>query len=231
MLFRSQGPEHSSARLERFLQLAADENIRVVNCTEASQYFHVLRRQALLLQKAPRPLIVMSPKSLLRNPINASSLAEFTNGKFRPVIDDPDAGKKRDHVTRVVFCSGKVYYDTAKSPAYSEANRVALVRVEELYPFPRREVQEVIAGYPEATEVVWLQEEPANMGAWSYVEPILREITGAGFTITYCGRRVSASPAEGSLKRHVVEQNRIVAEALSGTPVAKGRRSKVTNAR
>jgi len=229
--YEGQGPEHSSARLERFLQLAADENIRVVNCTEASQYFHVLRRQALLLQKSPRPLIVMSPKSLLRNPINASSLAELTGGRFRPIIDDPEAGKKQSQVTRIVLCSGKVYYDTVKNPAYAEASSVALVRVEELYPFPHREVQELIASYPEATQVVWLQEEPANMGAWSYVEPILHEIAGPGFTITYCGRRASASPAEGSGKRHVVEQNRIIAEALSGIPVAKGRRSKVTNAR
>lgn len=229
--YDGQGPEHSSARLERFLQLAADDNIRVVNCTEASQYFHLLRRQALLLEKAPRPLIVMAPKSLLRNPVNGSSLKELVSGRFRKVIDDPDSNGKRETVSRLVLCSGKVYYDTVKNPAYAGNDRIAIVRVEELYPFPKRDLQELLLAYPEVREVVWLQEEPRNMGAWTYIAPLLRELCEVAVPIVYCGRRGSASPAEGSAKRHAMEQNRIIAEALDPTAPVKVRRSKVTNAR
>ena len=208
-----QGPEHSSARLERFLQLAADDNIRVANCTTAAQYFHLLRRQALLLASDPRPLVVMTPKSLLRHPRSGSSLADLAEGKFYRVLDDDVARAQADQVTRVVLCSGKVFVDLAGAREQAPAPHVALVRIEELYSFPAEELRATLAGYPAAAEIVWLQEEPANMGAWSYVQPLLRELLGE-LPLYYIGRAASASPSEGSLALHNVEQRRIIVAAF-----------------
>jgi 2-oxoglutarate dehydrogenase E1 component len=217
--YEGQGPEHSSARLERFLQLAADDNIRVANCTSAAQYFHLLRRQALLLSTDPRPLIVMTPKSLLRHPRAGSSLAELTGGRFQRVIDDADARARAEEVTRLVLCSGKVYIDLLGAPGVVPAPGIAVARVEELYSFPADELRAVIGGYPNLREIVWLQEEPQNMGAWSYIQPRLRELLSPAHELMYVGRPPSASPSEGALALHTIEQSRIIAEALYA-PVA-----------
>jgi 2-oxoglutarate dehydrogenase E1 component len=214
--YEGQGPEHSSARLERFLQLAANRNIRVANCTTSAQYFHLLRRQAKLLKADPRPLIVMTPKSLLRHPLAGSSLEDLSSGRFQPVIDDPNVSSDaRARVSRVVLCSGKVYVDLATSPMRADADGVAVVRIEELYPFPAEELRAVLEGYPDLSELIWLQEEPRNMGAWRYIQPLLQELVGE-LPVRYIGRPERASPAEGSADAHAVEQARIVEEALSG---------------
>jgi 2-oxoglutarate dehydrogenase E1 component len=214
--YEGQGPEHSSARLERFLQLAADENLRIANCTTAAQYFHLLRRQAMLLASDPRPLVIMTPKSLLRHPRAGASLAELAEGRFQRVIDDPTGQQRADEVTRLVLCSGKVYIDLLGAPNGGTAHGVAVARIEELYSFPAEELRAVVDGYPALREVVWLQEEPRNMGAWSYVAPRLREIVDPAIPIMYAGRAESASPAEGSLVLHTIEQTRIITAALQG---------------
>lgn len=215
--YEGQGPEHSSARLERFLQLAAEDNVRIANCTTAAQYFHLLRRQAALRTLDPRPLIVMTPKSLLRHPKAMSPVRELAEGAFHPVLDDPTAADRRSDVTRLIFCSGKVYVDLVTSPLFSAARHVAIVRVEELYPFPEEELAAVIARYPNARDVVWLQEEPKNMGAWTFVQPRLQPLLGDR-TLRYIGRPERASPAEGLAEMHEQEQARIVAEAFAGVP-------------
>jgi 2-oxoglutarate dehydrogenase E1 component len=204
--YEGQGPEHSSARLERFLQLCAEGNQRVAYPSTPAQYFHILRRQAQLYER--RPLILMQPKSLLRLPEAASKLTDLTSGAFRPVIDDPVASEAREAVTRLVFCTGKIYYDLAAK----RAPHVALVRVEELYPWPGNQVAEIVDLYPEIEEVVWAQEEPKNQGAWSYVAPRLRVSTGNALLTRYVGRPDRASPAEGYAEAHKKEQERIVSE-------------------
>jgi 2-oxoglutarate dehydrogenase E1 component len=214
--YEGQGPEHSSARLERFLQLAADDNIRVANPTSAAQYFHLLRRQALLLNADPRPLVVMSPKSLLRHPRAGSSLADLAEGRFQRVIDDAVARERSHEIARLVLCSGKVYIDLLAGPGASSTPGVAVARVEELYSFPADELRQVVAGYPNLREVVWLQEEPQNMGAWHYIEPRLRDVLPPEIELQYVGRAASASPSEGSLALHTFEQGRLLAEALHG---------------
>jgi len=228
--YEGQGPEHSSARLERFLQLAADDNIQIANCTTSGQYFHLLRRQATLLETDPRPLVIFTPKSLLRSERAASSLEELTQGGFRPVLDDARARAHPEEVTRLVLCSGKVYVDLVNSPAYAQAERIAVARIEELYPFPAGELQRVIAGYPNLRELVWLQEEPRNMGAWSFVQPRLFEQVGWEGPVCYIGRSASASPAEGSTGRHYAEQGRILAAVLEDVPSLHRERSEIRHA-
>ncbi len=227
--YEGQGPEHSSARLERFLQLAAADNIRVVNCTTAAQYFHVLRRQAALLKGSPRPLIIMTPKSLLRDPNASSSLSDLTEGSFQTVIDDAAARMRAPQITRLVLCTGKVYTNllypgggsTELRPEFVAATGVAAVRVEQLYPFPEQEIIDIIRGYPNLREIVWMQEEPRNMGAWNFISPrlneLIKEIDWQG-TLYYIGRNEAASPAEGSKPRHDAEQNRILDAALVSVP-------------
>ncbi|HEX3157243.1 MAG TPA: 2-oxoglutarate dehydrogenase E1 component [Gemmatimonadaceae bacterium] len=221
--YEGQGPEHSSARLERFLQSVAEGNLRVAYPTSAAQIFHLLRRQARTTPR--RPLVVMSPKSLLRLPQAAASLTELAEGAFQPVIDDASA--QPEAVRRVVLCTGKVFYDLTKDarPAH-----VAVVRVEELAPWPADRLRAVLDRYPKATEVVWVQEEPNNMGAWTYAEPKLRQLLGGGAAPRYIGRPERASPAEGYTGNHQVEQARIVAEALavpdSASEAPAGRRKK-----
>ncbi len=212
--YEGQGPEHSSARLERFLQLAADDNIRVANCTTSAQFFHLLRRQALLLSADPRPLIVMTPKSLLRHPRAGSSLSDLTDGRFQRIINDSSAMQHADEIKRLVLCSGKVYVDLMATNDKTPAAAVAVVRVEELYSFPREELAEVIGSYPNLEEIAWVQEEPQNMGAWSYIAPQLYELLPASIPLRYIGRAASASTAEGSLALHMIEQQRIVQAAL-----------------
>ncbi len=211
--YEGQGPEHSSARLERFLQACAEGNIRVANATTPAQYFHLLRRQARRTRQ--RPLVVMTPKSLLRHPQATSRLDELAGGSWHPVLDDPHAADRRERVTRVVLVSGKVYYDMLAEAAKRDASHVALVRLEQLYSFPWNELREVLARYPNARELVWAQEEPRNMGAWTYVEGKLREVLPAGAALSYVGRPDRASPAEGYPAAHAMEQARIVGEALA----------------
>ncbi|HEU4884352.1 MAG TPA: 2-oxoglutarate dehydrogenase E1 component [Longimicrobium sp.] len=223
--YEGQGPEHSSARLERFLQLCAENNLRVANCTTSANYFHLLRRQAAMLHADPRPLVVMSPKSLLRHPLAASSIDQLAQGTFQPVIPDASAAERADGVTRLLLCSGKVYVDIVGSSddqrkeraAVEGIDRVAVGRVEELYPFPVEEVRALAATYPNLREIVWVQEEPRNMGAWTYVAPRLVD-ADLGVPVRYVGRPDRASPAEGYQHRHQQEQNRIVFAALSGAP-------------
>jgi 2-oxoglutarate dehydrogenase E1 component len=214
--YEGQGPEHSSARLERFLQLCAEGNMSVAYPSTPAQYFHVLRRHAQRERK--RPLVLMQPKSLLRLPDAASKLADLTDGRFRTVIDDPAAENSREAVTRLVFCSGKIYYDLL--PARQA--HIALVRVEELYPWPHDEVAHIVDLYPSVTEVVWAQEEPKNMGAWSFVSPRLRVSTGNAMIVRYIGRPERASPAEGYTAAHKLEQDRIVAEVTATQTVPAG---------
>ena len=210
--YEGQGPEHSSARLERFLQLCAEGNIRVANPTTPAQYFHLLRRQARRTRQ--RPLVVMTPKSLLRLPLATSRLEDLTSGGFQAVMDDPLARSHRDQVRRVVLCSGKVYYELLAGAAGADRSRVALVRLEQLYTFPEQELAAMLAGYPSLTEVVWVQEEPRNMGAWNYLEARLRALLAPGVALRYTGRPERASPAEGYPAAHAAEQKRIVEEAL-----------------
>ncbi len=220
--YEGQGPEHSNARLERFLQLAADNNIRVVNCTTAAQYFHLLRRQAAMLLSDPRPLIVMTPKSLLRSPHAASSLEELTEEKFHPVLPPVTRSDQMSDINRLVLCSGKVYMDLVHSEEMEPLPpTMAVARVEELYPFPVTELEFIIRTYRSLHEIVWLQEEPRNMGAWSFMEPRLRDLAGRiaahgspTIAVRYCGRPESASPAEGTLSQHQQEQQRLLREVF-----------------
>ena len=220
--YEGQGPEHSSGRVERFLQLAAEDNLRVANVTTAAQYFHLLRRQAALLQVDRRPLIIMTPKSLLRHPLAASPVADFTSGTFQPVLDDPRHADRPETVTRLVLCSGKIAVELEGGPR-REDERVAIVRVEQLAPFQTTALRSVISRYPNIETVVWAQEEPRNMGPWGFMEPRLRSLLAQlerPLPIQYVGRRERASPAEGSAERHAMEQALIVAGAYGETPVA-----------
>jgi 2-oxoglutarate dehydrogenase E1 component len=208
--YEGNGPEHSSARLERFLQLAAQENIRVANCSTSGQYFHLVRRQAL--DAAGRPLIVMTPKGLLRLKQASSTLADLAEGSFRPVIDDPEADHQE--VTRLVLCSGKVYYDIVGHEERAAATAVAVARLEQLYPFPVDAYAELVAAYPKLEEIVWAQEEPQNMGAW---RTIRHRLEAPGIPLKYAGRPWRASPSEGYPTAHLREQDRIVRAALVRT--------------
>jgi len=208
--YEGQGPEHSSARLERFLQLCAEGNMTVAYCSTPAQYFHLLRRQALRHHR--RPLVSMQPKSLLRLKEASSHISEFTSGGFQPVIDDPAASQHRDDVRRIAFCSGKIYYDLSMAPSRNLS--VALVRVEELYPWPHEEIGRIMDLYPAVEQVVWVQEEPRNQGAWTYVQPRLRASAGAAVGVRYVGRPERASPAEGYKDAHDAEQARIVAMTM-----------------
>ncbi|HVB38541.1 MAG TPA: 2-oxoglutarate dehydrogenase E1 component, partial [Vicinamibacterales bacterium] len=212
------GPDHASARPERFLQLAADINMRVANCTTAGQYFHLLRRQAALLHTDPLPLVVLTPKSLLRHPAVVSSPRDLAEGSWQPVIDDVDARTRANDVRRLVLCSGKIYVDLVTSDRRRDAPGVALCRVEQLYRFPLPEIEEVLRGYPNLAEVVWVQEEPENMGAWEFVRPLLTDLTRDRWPLRYVGRPRSASPAEGWASRHAQRQAAIVDEAFRLVP-------------
>ena len=213
--YEGQGPEHSSARLERFLQSCAEGNMRVAYPSTPAQYFHILRRQARLRPR--RPLVLMQPKSLLRMPEAGSSLDALATGTFQPVLDDPRAANDREKVRRLVFCTGKMYYDLIAGIAQRNGDPkvpVAVLRIEELYPWPFAEVGQLIDRYPNAEEVIWAQEEPKNMGAWTYIAPLLRAATGTVLSVNYIGRPERASPAEGYNAVHLVEQKRIVDTVL-----------------
>jgi 2-oxoglutarate decarboxylase len=209
--YEGQGPEHSSARLERYLQLCAENDLQVCYPTTPAQYFHLLRRQ--VRQEMRRPLIVMTPKSLLRLPAATSSIEEMTTGGFLPVIDDAEI-TDRNAVERIVLCSGKVYYDLNLGRKKAEDRRVAIIRLEQFYPFPEKRLREIFNSFPNAKQLVWAQEEPRNMGGWTFVEPRLMNMLSACERPYFVGRAASASPATGSYTIHELEQRRIVEQAL-----------------
>jgi 2-oxoglutarate dehydrogenase E1 component len=222
--YEGQGPEHSSARLERYLQLAAEDNLRVANCSTSAQYFHLLRLHAAYLRSDPRPLIIMTPKSLLRHPHSAARLKDLTKGAFQPVIDDAVARSHAEQVTRVVACTGKLSIELLTNPERTTSDEVALVRVESLYPFPEEELAAVLRGYPHLRELVWAQEEPENMGAWSFAAPKLHALAGRGVKVSVISRPERASPAEGIVELHQAEQQRIISEALTAPVKQRGGR-------
>jgi 2-oxoglutarate decarboxylase len=212
--YEGSGPEHSSARLERFLALAAEGNIRVANLTTPAQYFHLLRRQALIAKQ--RPLVIMTPKSLLRLPQASSEIADLAeDSRFQPVLAEP--GVRDELVTRLVLCTGKIYYDLVGHPDRKDNEGVAVGRVELLYPFPEHSIRELIARYPNLREVVWAQEEPRNMGARAHMFPRLMQILPEEIHFGYIGRPERASPGEGYPAAHIAEQSRIVRTALDLT--------------
>ena len=212
--YEGAGPEHSSARIERFIQLAAEGNIRIANPTTAAQYFHLLRRQAHIAKA--RPLVVFTPKGLLRLPAATSTLEDLTSGSFKFVLDDPRAQDRKEKVERLVLCSGKVYYDIDSTPKREETEAVAVARVELLYPFAKEQLTELIASYPSLKEIVWTQEEPRNMGAWSVMQRRMPELLPEGVELGYVGRPPRASPGEGYAVAHTKEQERIVLTCLMG---------------
>jgi 2-oxoglutarate decarboxylase len=211
--YEGSGPEHSSARIERFLALGAEGNIRIANPTTAAQYFHLLRRQALI--RKARPLIVFTPKGLLRLDRAASTMEDLTNGEFRHILDDPTAEDRREKVERLVLCTGKIYYDMDGSDRRALAEDVAIARVEMLYPFAKSRLEEVIAGYPNLKEIAWVQEEPRNMGAWKVMSRRFPQVLPEGIKLTYIGRPGRASPGEGYAAAHALEQERIALTALT----------------
>jgi 2-oxoglutarate dehydrogenase E1 component len=209
--YEGQGPEHSSARIERYLQLCAEDNLQVCNVTTPAQYFHLLRRQ--MRQPASKPLVIFTPKSLLRFPASFSPLEDLTRGAFRTVLDDPGIAD-RSLVSRVLLCSGKIYYDLRNAREQKQANAVAIVRLEQLYPFPGDALRETLARYDSARDFMWVQEEPHNMGAWSFVRPRRSEFLPSGATFGYAGRAPSASPATGNAAVHKKELEQLISEAF-----------------
>jgi 2-oxoglutarate dehydrogenase E1 component len=217
--YEGQGPEHSSARLERFLQLCAENNMSVCVPSTPAQMFHMLRRQ--ILRSFRKPLIVMTPKSLLRHELAVSSLGELSHNGFANIIDETDTIEP-EQTRRVVFCSGKVYYDLLKARRQASLNEVAIVRIEQLYPFPVEEYQAVLVRYGRASELVWCQEEPQNQGAWFQIRHRLQDLAG-GRNVYYAGRGAAAAPATGLIKQHEAEQRRLVETALSATSIEQTR--------
>ncbi|MFL5695577.1 MAG: 2-oxoglutarate dehydrogenase E1 component [Ktedonobacteraceae bacterium] len=220
--YEGQGPEHSSARLERYLQLSAQINWRVTNCSTAAQYFHLLRQQAFYLSRDPRPLIVMSPKSLLRHPLAAARLAELAEGTFQPVIDDQMALTHANDIRRLVLCTGKVAIELLAHKKRAQAEDLAIVRVEMLYPFPADELKKVLANYPHIHEITWVQEEPGNMGAWNYLFPKLSALVGSKMKVNVIARPDRASPASGFIDLFMAEQEHILEEALGTSIIEHG---------
>ena len=211
-----QGPEHSNARLDRFLNLCVNDNMQVCNLTTPAQYFHALRRQ--VLRPYRKPLIIMSPKSLLRSPAATSPLSDFTSGSFRHIIPDAEAAKDPKKIKRVLLCTGKVYYDLVATREERGYDDTAIVRVEQLYPLRKDDLLEILSVYADGTPVVWVQEEPKNMGAWAYMNRELQGLLAGSFHWSSVSRPLSASPATGSMKRHASEQARIMADAFGKGP-------------
>jgi 2-oxoglutarate dehydrogenase E1 component len=215
--YEGQGPEHSSARVERFLQLCAEDNLQCVNCTTPAQYFHALRRQMLRHYRAP--LVLFTPKSLLRQPRATSHADALCRGRFQEVLDDELSSREREAVRRVILCSGKVYYDLLERRDKTAGNAadVALVRLEQLYPWPQHALAETLRRYAGARDVVWCQEEPANMGAWTFVRERIQDALHPGVRLVYAGRRESASPGTGSTRVHHQEQHALLDTAFGGS--------------
>jgi 2-oxoglutarate dehydrogenase E1 component len=215
--YEGQGPEHSSARLERYLELAALDNWRVANCSTSAQYFHLLRLQAFNLLTYPRPLVVMTPKSLLRHPLAAASLQELVQETFQPVLDDRSALTRAGAIRRIVLCTGKIAIDMLAHKLRAQEQDVAIVRVEMLYPFPAAALKKVLDNYPEAHEIVWVQEEPLNMGAWSYMSSQLTTLPGPDIELNVISRPARPSPATGFSDLFQFEQEQIIEGALRTT--------------
>jgi 2-oxoglutarate dehydrogenase E1 component len=213
--YEGQGPEHSSARLERFLQLCAEFNIQVCVPSTPAQMFHLLRRQ--MVRDLRKPLIVMTPKSLLRHPLSVSRLEELSVGGFQNVIDEID-DLKTSAISRIVFCSGKVYFDLLKSRREAKVQNVAIVRIEQLYPFPSEEYEAVLRKYAGATEIVWCQEEPQNQGSWYQIRHRLQSKLEPKHELLYAGRAGAAAPATGIAGLHEQQQKNLVNAALQGDP-------------
>jgi 2-oxoglutarate dehydrogenase E1 component len=212
--FEGQGPEHSSARLERWLNLCAEDNMQVCNLTTPAQIFHVLRRQCLRPYR--KPLIIMSPKSLLRSPNAVSTLEELAEGSsFQRIIPD-QANLDPKRVKRVLLCSGKVYYDLAHYRAENKREDVAILRAEQIYPLRKGEIERLLKPYGDGTQLVWVQEEPWNMGAWYYMQARLPDLVGRRFPLSCVSRPESASPATGSMSAHKLEQERLMERAFAG---------------
>ncbi len=207
--YEGQGPEHSSARLERFLQLCAEDNMQVCNFTNPAQYYHALRKQ--VLQNKRKPMVIMSPKSLLRHPQAVCNVEELGEGSFHPFIDDERTDKK--DVERVIICSGKVYYDILKELEESD-KKIAVARLEQFYPFPNKDITKALSAYENTKEIIWCQEEPKNMGGWSFVAPRLQSLLSDSQTLSYAGRQASASPAAGQKKIHEAEQLKLIETAI-----------------
>jgi 2-oxoglutarate dehydrogenase E1 component len=214
-----QGPEHSSARPERFLQLCAQQNMQVCVPTAPAQMFHMLRRQ--LIRPYRKPLVVMSPKSLLRHTLSVSTLDDLASGAFQPVIPEQDT-LAPSKVRRVVLCSGKVYYDLLQARRERQGQEIAIVRIEQLYPFPHDQVRAELQRYNRARQVVWTQEEPRNQGAWDMIKHRLQACLGPSQRLGYAGRPPFAAPAVGYLSMHIEQQKALVDEALTLEPVAQG---------
>jgi 2-oxoglutarate dehydrogenase E1 component len=210
--FEGQGPEHSSARMERFLALCAEDNIQVVQPSTPAQFFHVLRRQ--VVRPWRKPLVVFTPKSMLRHPRAVSRLEDLSQGRFQRVIPDPVI-TKGDQVRRVLLCSGKFYYELLARREELKLDDVAIVRLEQMYPFPAEELAAALAGYPDGTNVIWVQEEPENMGAWRFLRVTCSMSLFDRFPLTGLARPESASPATGSAKAHRIEQERLLESAFS----------------
>jgi 2-oxoglutarate dehydrogenase E1 component len=208
--YEGQGPEHSSARIERFLQACAENNLQVCNLTTAAQYFHVLRRQ--MKRDFIKPLIIATPKSLLRAKYASSPAEEFIQGRFEEILGSTDADSP-DNVKRIIFCSGKVYYDLLNYRTQRKINDAVIIRIEQLYPLAEKKLREMLKTFPKNAKFVWCQEESENMGAWTFIEPRLRTLFCT--EIAYAGREASASPAVGALARHKREQARLIADAFS----------------
>jgi 2-oxoglutarate dehydrogenase E1 component len=205
--FEGLGPEHSSARLERFLQLCADDNIQICNPTTPGQYFHLLRRQ--VKSKFRKPLVILTPKSLLRHPAAISTLDDLAGGSFQTVLDDPNGTKNPE---TILFCSGKIYYELAARRGDLEISDVGIVRIEQFYPFPQDQLNTVVKKYTRSKNWCWVQEEPKNMGGWQFIKPRLESISKR--TLTYIGRKPAASPATGFPAIFKQEQNRIIEIAV-----------------
>src|SRR5438309_1605524 len=208
--YEGQGPEHSSGRLERFLQACAEDNIQVCNLTTSAQYFHLLRRQ--MKRDFIKPLVIMTPKSLLRAEFASSPAKEFTSGKFEEILGSPEVGPA-NKMKRVILCSGKIYYDLLNYRDAQKMDNAAIIRIEQLYPLAEKKLRAMIKPYPKTAKLVWCQEESQNMGAWSFIEPRLRKLFGRD--IAYAGRNASASPAVGALAIHKREQACLIAEAFN----------------
>lgn len=208
-----QGPDHSSGRIERFLALAAETNIRVAYPSTAGQYFHLLRRQALLLKTDPLPLIVFTPKGLLRHPLTSSTVGDLADGAWQPVIDDAHVDKPKN-ITSLMLCSGRIYVDLVSSDLRKEIRDVAIVRLEQLYPFPKDALENLLQQYPNLERLIWVQEEPLNMGAWDFVRPRLRGLTNDQVPLHYVGRPESSSPAEGSSTSYRANQQALIEQAF-----------------
>ncbi len=212
--YEGNGPEHSSARIERFLQLAAEDNIRVANCSTAANYFHLLRKQALT--DLQRPLIIFTPKSLLRSKAAASRLEDLSEGHFHAVIEDPRTEGRREEITRLILCSGKIFHEMDARPEREAHPELGIARVEMLFPFPEDRLAVLFEDHPNLERVTWVQEEPRNMGAWEFIRRQIERLLPEGVPLDYCGRARRASPSEGYPQAHQAEQERVIAAALGG---------------